>query len=364
MSFTVTFSRVVENGPGMQKIGKIADQGYTDRELKQAQQAFKNKLGKREDHVNLVDLNAVLPVGAPRQVDASVLVVHGACQRIFRVSPTLVRNELIGLKWDRRKLMRGCVKNCQARINLCFSDNAQEPDIVNGLGTVISWDNVPNLKRLRDQLVTYLGVKAENLHAEGNYYHNEQSGIGFHGDAERKIVIAIRFGAPLRLHYQAYLNSDPIGDRLTIDTLQEGDLYVMGDKATGNDWRKKTIITFRHAAERFHGKKAKYCRSLTDIKEARVRKRKRTENKMEANQKTVPLEKKTETAKKLHDGATVIIKGRVGKLCRLATRIKRQQAIYYLEEYPNTVVRRRDVRTALTELPGSAAVDDSFPIDR
>lgn len=336
MSFTITFSHVVENGPGMQKIGKIADKGYTDSELKQAQQIF----GGVSPSVKLLDLNTMLPPGSDRIPDASILVVHGACERFFRIAPCLVRQELLGLEWDRRKLMRGSVKNCQARINLCFSDYDQEPDILHGLGRVIAWDHVPNLKKIRNQLVNYLGVKAENLHAEGNYYHNPQGGIGFHGDSERKIVIALRFGAPLRLHYQAYLNSNPIGDRLTIDTLQEGDMYVMGDKATGNDWKKKTIITFRHAAERFHGKKAKYCRSLTDIKEARIKK---TNKKLGAS-KTVDKTKTTKTPKKLQDGAVVIINGRVGKLCRLATRIKRQQTIYYIEEFPNTVVKRRDVR--------------------
>jgi hypothetical protein len=31
-------------------------------------------------------------------------------------------------------------------------------------------------------------------------------------------------------------------------TLQAGDLYIMSDKATGNDWKKSSILTLRHAA--------------------------------------------------------------------------------------------------------------------
>ena len=38
--------------------------------------------------------------------------------------------------------------------------------------------------------------KCTNMVAEGNYYYDlKKCGIGFHGDAERKKVVAIRVGA-------------------------------------------------------------------------------------------------------------------------------------------------------------------------
>jgi hypothetical protein len=131
------------------------------------------------------------------------------------------------------------------------------------------------LYKIRQQLSVYLGCKASELHAEGNFYHQSKSGIGFHG--ERKIVIAMRFGMPLRLHYQAF-HLEPIGQRITIDDLEEGDLYVMGDKATGNDWKRSATITWRHSAERYHLGKPVYCKSLVTLKEGRVKSKRKLVN--------------------------------------------------------------------------------------
>jgi len=32
------------------------------------------------------------------------------------------------------------------------------------------------------------------------------------------------------------------------DDLNHGDLYIMSEKTTGFDWKKRTLITLRHAA--------------------------------------------------------------------------------------------------------------------
>ena len=276
-SFTITFSRVVENGPGMEKIGEIAKEGFTDVDLESA----KNKFEGTGALVDLVDLNSALPEGSDSFAHAAVLVVHEAATKCFQVDPQLIRRELIqlGEKWNVKKLMRGQVKNSNARRNLCITDTAQDADLINGKGTVVAWAELPELYKVRQQLANELGCKAEELHAEGNFYHQYKSGIGFHGDGERKIVIAMRFGAPLRLHYQAFQQSDPLGERITIDTLQEGDLYVMGDKATGNDWKLRKTVTWRHAAERFHAKKPVYCKTLETLKAGRVTQKRKLEEK-------------------------------------------------------------------------------------
>ncbi len=270
-SFTVTWSRVVENGVGMEKIGEIAEQGFVDSELNEAMAKF-NSTGAT---ASVLDLNEGLPDGSKHHEHASVLIVHGACAKTFGIDPKLVRDELFSTRWDNKKLMRGQVKNSNARRNMCIAEVAQAPDIVNGKGTVIAWSELPYLSQIRAQLAKYLGCKAEELNAEGNFYHHHQAGIGFHGDAERKIVVAMRFGAPLKLHYQAYHRSEPIGERISIDNLVEGDLYVMGDKATGNDWKRSSIVTWRHAAERFHSKASKYCHSLDKLKDKRAKKRRK-----------------------------------------------------------------------------------------
>lgn len=270
-SMTVTWSKVTENGPGMAKNGSMAETGFWDQELTTAQSKFESKGAE----TNLIDLNSGLPEGSTPHQHASVLVVNEAATKCFGVDPKLVREELFHLPWDCKKLMRGSVKTAQARRNLCFGDEYQAPDIANGKGTIIAWSQLPHLSQVRAQLAHYLGCKAEDLHAEGNLYHHRKAGIGFHGDGERKIVIAMRFGEPLRLHYQAYQRFEPIGERITIDSLKEGDLYVMGQKAVGTDWKSSKIVTWRHAAERFHSKKPVYCKSLSTLKATRLKKKRK-----------------------------------------------------------------------------------------
>lgn len=273
-SITVTWSKVTENGPGMDKNGHMAEHGFFDQELVEAQQKFESK----GSETKIFNLNETLPDGFKHHENASVLVVNTAATNCFGVDPKLVRKELFNLPWDCKKLMRGTVKTAQARRNLCFGEEYQAPDIANGKGTIIAWSQLPLLSLIRDQLANYLGCKAKDLHAEGNLYHHRKAGIGFHGDGERRIVIAMRFGEPLRLHYQAYQRFEPIGERISIDTLEEGDLYVMGQKAVGTDWKSSTIITWRHAAERFHSKKPVYCKSISTLKEARLKKKRKLKN--------------------------------------------------------------------------------------
>ena len=84
--------------------------------------------------------------------------------------------------------------------------------------------------------------------AEGNYYFDvAKCGIGFHGDAERKKVIALRLGQSIPLHFQWFHKWLPLGERCKL-MLNEGDVYMMSQKATGWDWKKYSICSLRHAA--------------------------------------------------------------------------------------------------------------------
>jgi len=90
--------------------------------------------------------------------------------------------------------------------------------------------------------------KTNNLVAEGNYYYDiNKCGIGYHGDAERRKVIGIRVGKSLPLVFQWYNNNEKISESIIIN-LNHGDMYIMSEKATGYDWKKKKISTLRHAA--------------------------------------------------------------------------------------------------------------------
>lgn len=251
-AITITFGEQVENGVHMEKIGSIAKSGFTPEELEFACQKFK-KEGYETVHF---DMRKLLDIEG-KVDDASLLIVRKGVKAF--TDPDSLYEEQINLIWDEKKYSRGRIVNSIARRNLCYADFDQEPDYEISKGRVYSFDSLPHLNKIRKGLGNYLGEKAEKLYAEGNYYydiHPEMKGtcgIGWHGDAERKIVIGMRFGPSFPIEFQWYQNSKFTGKRLHIE-LNHGDFYVMSEKTTGNDWRKKKIYTLRHAA----GNKKKY----------------------------------------------------------------------------------------------------------
>ena len=186
-TFSLTFGDVAENHKGMQKIGTLSNSGFNLSDLTQMKTWFEAK----------------------------------GC-----------KCNIINLHW--------LLVNKHARHNLCFGEQHQEPNYEEGMGTVYAFDEVPLLKRIRCGLGEICGEKGANLQAEGNYYYDvSKCGIGFHGDTERKKVIAFRLGAKIPLCYTWYHNNENISEVITIDTLEHGDMYVMSEKTTGFDWKSK-----------------------------------------------------------------------------------------------------------------------------
>jgi len=150
---------------------------------------------------------------------------------------------------DKKALFRGAVKNKNARHNLCFDDRSQEPAYEAGRGRIVPFAALQALSGVRSALTYYFGAeKATNLLAEGNYYYDvARTGIGFHGDGERRLVIALRLGAAIPLHYQWFYRQVPHGKRIVL-RLEHGDMYAMSEKAVGTDWKRSVIPTLRHAA--------------------------------------------------------------------------------------------------------------------
>jgi hypothetical protein len=153
-----------------------------------------------------------------------------------------------GLVFDKKALFRGKVKNKRARWNLCFAEESQEPAYEEGKGRVIAFADVEMTRAARRGLPQFFGEKARDLVAEGNYYYDARKcGIGFHGDTERKLVIALRLGDSIPLHFQWFHHWRAEGVRVELE-LNQGDLYAMSEKAVGADWKSPSIPTIRHAA--------------------------------------------------------------------------------------------------------------------
>lgn len=240
-TITITYGECAENHVGMQKLGHKAERGLTVRQLSTLEAFFKNKGCVTE--LTMLTPSHLKEDGAE---DAAILIVRGGVHALD-VNPDNMYLEQANLPQDTKAKMKGRVVNKHARYNLCFGNNNQEPDYENGKGRIISFAEVPLTGTLKDRLTAIVGT-IPDLKAEGNYYYDgNQCGIGYHGDAERKIVIAVRLGSDMPLHYWWYRNSQRIGDRINL-MVRHGDIYFMSEKATGHDWLKRSIYTLRHAA--------------------------------------------------------------------------------------------------------------------
>jgi hypothetical protein len=264
---TLTFGECAENHVGNQQLGDIAEVGFSVEELR----AARNKLTREGHAAELLDLGE----------EAAVLVVRNGLEA-FGVDADAMYDEHDVLDVDTRALMYKRVVNKKARHNLCYDDSSQVADYAAGKGTVVAFRDVPLLGSVRDALpdVFGLGGKAARLKCELNkYYDPANCGIGFHGDTERKKVVAIRLGVTIPLVFGWWLRHEPVGERHVLSDLSHGDMYVMSEKATGFDWKRSSIRTLRHAAgcEKFTGIRTSLAGSVlaNTQQDSNVRKRQR-----------------------------------------------------------------------------------------
>ena len=186
--FSITFGDCAENNIGMQKLGSLAKEGFTTEELN----LWKEKLG--EENCELIDLEEKLPeelrkeFGKGKSLKASVLVVRKGVELLLGASK---EEEMLGemrkIPLDKKALMRGKVKNKNARWNCCFGEEAQEAQLEKGKGTVVAFSQVPILASLRQKLGDIFGEKAKNLLAELNYYLIPLHQLFFQGFYSREV---------------------------------------------------------------------------------------------------------------------------------------------------------------------------------
>lgn len=243
-TITLTFGDQAENHKGMQIIGKKSEKGFSIKDLETANAFF------REKGCVTVMLNLNKLISGIESQQAHILIVRKGVNAILddEKGADKMYEEQRSLPRDKKAFMYGRVVNKKARWNLCFGEKSQKANYEEKKGTIISFDKVPMLKRVRKNIVNSIGDIAKELQVEGNYYYDpKKCFIGFHGDFERRKVIGVRLGASFKFHYQWYLQNKEIGKRMTI-TLNHGDLYIMSEKAVGTDWKCKSIPTLRHAA--------------------------------------------------------------------------------------------------------------------
>lgn len=246
----ITFGEQSENHSGMQMIGNgLSQNGYSLSNLIIAKDMFE-KLGCK---CQIIHLNKTLIPGYHAE-DAYVLYCSDFVDKALGQGyQKCVYSELADLNWDKKyyDTRRSKVLNKKARYNLCFDDQSQQPDYQNKKGTIISYDQTPYLRGLKN-CIQKMSNPDEKLQCEGNYYYDlKKTYIKFHGDKERKKVIGINlapnYDCTREIHWIWYYQSQRISGR-TIIELNPGDLYIMSEKSSGFDWKKRSITTVRHAA--------------------------------------------------------------------------------------------------------------------
>lgn len=244
-TFTLTFGEVCENHVRNEQIGHLAEKGFSLEELQHICRYF----DERGCFTELLNLNELLfddDEEKDKAEPAYVLVLRDGLGTLL--SPSEKKefyDEQDQLEKDKKVKMYGRVVNKHARHNLCFADEGHASDYENGMGTVVAFRDVPCLSKVREMIHEITGKR---LYAEGNYYYDTRKcGIGYHGDAERRLVVGIRVGEEMPLHYRWYKNSRVVSKTLKL-SLGDGDMYVMGEKAVGFDWKMRSKYTLRHAA--------------------------------------------------------------------------------------------------------------------
>ena len=327
-----------ENNRGMEIIGRmpIKGEGFTAKDLEGLCPYF-NKLmgasfGNRKSFLldlNALSINDYINKILPDEDQARVLILRDwASQTMGAHAWTReVYKEIAPIRWDAEYLdpnkyrteivdgkevrIRGKRMNKLARTNLCFvADREQKPAVFEGKGTIYDLKKLKYLnkgvEKLKEQIAAGLieiGSKTKVIInvVEGNrYYDLKKTGIGFHGDTERVVVICISIGGeayPMR--WQWFKDGMPIGKAIDVK-LNSGDVYIMSEKAVGADWKKKSRYTLRHSAgakkytnlDRWEKKRPAY--------EARLKKR------AEKTSKKAP--KKAKTLKKAPDNEKKTVK--------------------------------------------------------
>jgi len=250
-TITITFGDQAENHNGMNRIGVLSNEGFTLKDLRKAKKRFE-KVGVGCEYIRLDNLNFIEEKYQDIEFnEAAILIIRNGCEKLldgwYANSDDLFAEQL-ELEWDTKAKMRGRVVNKHARHNLCYGEVYQEPNYEHGDGRIIPFESIPCTNFIRENLQEWFGKKAEGLVAEGNLYHDvKKCGVSMHGDAERMKVIAIRLGETIPLCYRWYLNTKPISEIMEFE-LHHGDVYIMSEFATGNNWRKRLVPTLRHAA--------------------------------------------------------------------------------------------------------------------
>ena len=259
---TITFGDSGENHVGNQQIGvKVkTGQGFNYDDFVNA----KEKAENMGFNVEIIDLKSLIQdlidsenedkIDIKRLKPAHIILIKG----LDKDNADKIYGEMNTFEWDKKyyDTRRKKVLNKRARSNVCFDKESQEPDYENGKGRIVSFNKLPHLTKAKELIGEIFGDKGKNLIGEGNRYEDRtKNGIGYHGDAERLKVVALRVNekdengetGTMPICWNWFYRYQPIGKKLTLN-IEHGTIYAMSEYATGFNWKRSSEYTLRHAA--------------------------------------------------------------------------------------------------------------------
>jgi len=243
--YAITFGEVAIIHIGSNKIGKIKQKGFTVKELLD----FKIKFNNAE----FINLSSQLPKKLQKENEAGILIIRNGVNILLNKEngADKMLKEQRKINYDKKYYDSrfGKTLNKRARYNIVFGDENIDHSKDYKIYSIKSFNDLKYMKKMRKKLKIFFGKKAKKLNAEGNYYFHKKSGIGFHGDTERKIIICISLGSSSTIRYCWRLagSSSLFGKPLDVQ-INHGDIYIMSEKATGFDWKSRNKTRLVHAA--------------------------------------------------------------------------------------------------------------------
>ena len=226
----------------------IREHGFSVQELKDIQQKVGGEYISISDNLpkNLRDDNeaGILVIRSSGNEGSSIPVSKTFADQLYNEQKSKVDYD--SKFWDNR---RSKTLNKQARKNIVFGEEEVVHSDDYKQCSIKAFSSLPQLSRFKDLLPRALGQKAVGLNAEGNHYDHSKSGIGFHGDSERKIVVCLSLGKTSVLRYQWRMPGSSEHKHEPVDvTVNHGDVYIMSEKATGFDWKLRSKVRVVHGA--------------------------------------------------------------------------------------------------------------------
>ena len=181
--------------------------------------------------------------------------------QLYEEQMSQVRN-YDGIYFDKGKtLVKRAFKTMQ------FGSEARTASPDYSQATVTAFDAVPVLQKMGNLLQRLLGFDASSFSARSNRYHTDRlepaddggkmkcvSGMGWHGDERTDLPsqsACLCLGEPGILsfvwRFPGHTKNCPTS--IVSFDVNDGDIYILSDKATGFDWRSRSLLRVVHSLQ-------------------------------------------------------------------------------------------------------------------